>query len=92
MTHALFYSSGLDKNMSCYKNEAEAFANEIIFIHSLNAEELSSLNQRSFSSDSVSAVLVLLRDISNSYGRDINNKALNYVQNQTFYHNQCAGR
>ena len=53
MVHAIIKAAGTNNTMSCFENEAYAFAYELSFLQALNAEEKNSLTQRYYSNSSI---------------------------------------
>lgn len=106
LTHAIYYSSGIDKNLSCYENEVSAFWSQLIFIAALKPEEISSLTSRAndwlyqipgTSSETFNVLNFFFNELPNyssagPYPEPGKNKLLNYVKNSPFYQKQCEGR
>lgn len=93
ITHAYLFATGLNKNISCYENEARAFASQMQFLGTINNEELASITYRYNyrSSQEAISVVDLIVALGTTSGNDGYQKALNYVKNSPFYQSQCAG-
>lgn len=92
IAHAYLFASGLNRNISCYENEATAFLSQIQFMGTLNMEEISSITYRyhNKSSQEILSVVDLTLEIGALPGSGWYNKALNYVKNNPFYQKECA--
>ena len=92
ISHAFIFATGSQNNVSCYKNEAIAFREQMRFLINLNMEEIASLTYRYNNNTSEEAVSVinLIVNLRNSPGDTPEEKSLNYVMNSTFYQKQCG--
>lgn len=96
VTHAINYIVGLEsgKPLSCFEDEATAFTVEIEFLARLNKGEMSSLQTRLNTGESreVFGIVDTLIRVGQGKGKDLHEKALNYVIQNPYYQKQCQGR
>lgn len=96
VTHAINYIVGLEsgKPASCFEDEATAFTVEIEFLARLNKGEMNSLQTRLNTGESreVFGIVDTLMRVGQGKGKDLHEKALNYVMQNPYYQKQCQGR
>jgi hypothetical protein len=93
LTHAFFYATGRDANITCFENEGKAFANEFVFIsNALNQEEKNSLIARytNYPSQEIRDTTHLVLAIDKYQGETIFDQATNMVKASSFYQKQCG--
>ena len=89
--HAYLFASGQDKRISCYENEAEAFAMELGLYHfDFNQEEKNSINNRYTTSEEVRTFLDLYQAVNRNQKEYISEGVLPIIQSNPFYQKQCA--
>lgn len=91
LTHAAIYASGAQESISCYDNESLAHLIEMLFIGTLNDDEIASLTYRANNGyPEAKGVLNLILGVRRSKGADSSEKVANYVRSKPFYQQQCG--
>lgn len=97
LMHAYIYASDTNLVLSCFEDEAQAFRLQLLFMSTLNNEEVASLTYRYNNRTSPEAVAAIdlpltITDYSSVGPSDSDpayNKILNYVKNNPYYQEQC---
>ncbi len=91
LNHAVYHANGLDKLVSCFQNEAEAFLAAADFLTTLTPEEIASLESRANANSRGRAAqeLDVLIAMKRSPGATPRERALAFVQAQPGYQQQC---
>lgn len=100
LTHAYLYTIDGNSFLSCLEDEAQAFRLQLLFMSTLNYEEIASLTYRynnRTSPESVAALdlpltVVNYSSVGPSESDHAYNKVLNYVKNSTYYQEQCKNQ
>lgn len=91
MTHALVFADGATSGISCFDNEALAFTTEMMFIGTLNDDEVASLTYRSnHGYPEARGVIDLIVATHGLKGTSPFEKMQNYVRSNNFYQKQCG--
>jgi len=89
--HAYLFASGQTNRLTCYENEAEAFAMELGLYHfDFNQEEKNSINSRYGTTEEVKNFLDLYQTMAKSQKEYISEAVLPIIQSDPFYQKQCA--
>lgn len=89
--HAYLFATGQDKRISCYENEAEAFAMELGLYHfDFNQEEKTSINSRYSTTEEVKNFLDLYQAVTRNQQEYIFDSVLPIIQEDPSYRKQCA--
>jgi hypothetical protein len=91
IVHANYHATGADKSISCYQNEANAFAAELTFLRStLNAEEKKSISSRYYTSQEARDLIDLSSAVDTYKGNFVSERTLQYVEQSPFYQKECS--
>ncbi len=90
VNHALIGALGGSNVVSCYNDEAIAFANQQKFFDTLNQEEKRSITNRYGSSQEVSDLIDTLNAINKYQDEHQTDRALKYVKNNPYYKKECS--
>ncbi|MEK7597580.1 MAG: hypothetical protein AAB441_02945 [Patescibacteria group bacterium] len=100
LIHAYFYTIDGNLFLSCFEDEAQAFRLQLLFMSTLNNEEIASLTYRynnRTSPESIAALdlpltIVNYSSVGPSESDPAYNKILNYVKNNSYYQEQCKNQ
>lgn len=91
ITHALIFANGQSESTTCFENEAQAFMTEMVFLSTLNDDEIASITYRSNNGYSEArGVTDLITNVRQMDGSNSYEKMLNYVKSNEFYQSQCG--
>ncbi len=92
LNHAVYHANGLDKLVSCFQNEAEAFRAAADFLTTLTPEEKASLEARANADPTGRAAqeLSVLIELRRAPGATPQERALAFVRSQPGYQRQCG--
>jgi hypothetical protein len=91
MTHAAIFAAGETNTISCYVNEAAAFMREMVFISTLNSDEIASITYRSNNGyPEARGIINFIVEMSHTKAKYLNEKTLEFVRTSDYYQWQCG--